>query len=177
MINSTSKLTLSSSTAPAVFRSVTTSTSSSQININTEPTIQYPTINSDTPYHYEFNTSSKETLPPPSNSTNDSFSTISPEEIRKFSSMSQEWWNENGKFKMLHQMNPIRMSYIRDIIENWRQQQEQHHHNSTISDHENRSIPYLPFKNLSILDIGCGGGLLSEVSYVKFIFVFVFYFL
>ena len=73
-------------------------------------------------------------------------STINKEEIDKFSKMAEEWWNPEGKFKPLHKFNPIRIKYIRDsIIKNFKI------YNSN-----------LPLKNINILDIGCGGGLLSE---------------
>ena len=72
--------------------------------------------------------------------------TINKEEIEKFSKIAEEWWNPEGKFKPLHKFNPIRIKYIKDnIIKNFKL-------NSTIK----------PLKKINILDIGCGGGLLSE---------------
>jgi len=72
--------------------------------------------------------------------------TINKKEIEKFSEMAEEWWNPNGKFKPLHRFNPIRIKYIKENI---------------LNDFKiNKS--HLPFKGLNILDIGCGGGLLSE---------------
>ena len=74
-------------------------------------------------------------------------STINKDEINKFSKIADEWWDINGKFKPLHMFNPIRIEHILDIalvffkIEKDRR---------------------LPLKNLKILDIGCGGGLISE---------------
>ena len=73
--------------------------------------------------------------------------TINKEEIQKFSELASEWWNPEGKFKPLHMFNPIRIEYIKEKIIN--------HFNLS---HEKFS----PFSNLSILDIGCGGGLISE---------------
>ena len=73
-------------------------------------------------------------------------STINKKEIEKFSKMASEWWNPLGKFKPLHKFNPIRIKYIRDSAVK---------HFKIKSDNE-------PLKNLNILDIGCGGGLLSE---------------
>lgn len=74
-------------------------------------------------------------------------STIDPKEIEKFTAMAEEWWDESGKFKPLHRFNPIRISYIRKkIIENFSL-------DATSSK---------PFSGLKILDIGCGGGLISE---------------
>jgi len=72
--------------------------------------------------------------------------TINDDEIKKFSELAAEWWNPEGKFKPLHKFNPIRIRYIKDNIVNHFK-----------IHHKNR-----PLKNLDILDIGCGGGLLSE---------------
>ena len=71
---------------------------------------------------------------------------INKKEIEKFSKIAEEWWNPEGKFKPLHNFNPIRIKYIKDnIVKDF---------NIKYSDK--------PFKNIKILDIGCGGGLLSE---------------
>jgi 2-polyprenyl-6-hydroxyphenyl methylase/3-demethylubiquinone-9 3-methyltransferase len=68
-------------------------------------------------------------------------------EVEKFSRMADEWWDENGKFKPLHKFNPIRISYIkRKIIEHFKL--------------DAKSLT--PFKKLNIIDVGCGGGLISE---------------
>ena len=73
--------------------------------------------------------------------------TINKEEIQKFSKLADEWWDVNGKFKPLHMFNPIRIEYITEIIK--------HHYKINV----NKSN-YLG--GLKILDIGCGGGLISE---------------
>ncbi len=73
-------------------------------------------------------------------------STINKKEIDKFSKIAEDWWNPEGKFKPLHQFNPERIKYIRD---------------NTVK-HFKLTNKDKPFKNLNILDIGCGGGLLSE---------------
>ena len=73
--------------------------------------------------------------------------TINKEEIQKFSRLAEEWWDVDGKFKPLHMFNPIRIEYI---IENIKK-----HYKI-----KNGNINFL--KGLSILDIGCGGGLISE---------------
>ncbi len=72
--------------------------------------------------------------------------TINKKEIEKFSKIAEEWWNPEGKFKPLHKFNPIRISYIKEnIIKTFKINQKK-----------------TPLKNIKILDIGCGGGLLSE---------------
>ena len=73
--------------------------------------------------------------------------TINKEEIQKFSKLADEWWDVNGKFKPLHMFNPIRIEYILDEI--------------TKHFKLDRKTK-LPLKGLEILDIGCGGGLISE---------------
>ena len=73
--------------------------------------------------------------------------TINKEEIQKFSKLAEEWWDVNGKFKPLHMFNPIRIEYITEKIKI---------HFKLKKDKSN----YL--KGLNILDIGCGGGLISE---------------
>ncbi len=74
-------------------------------------------------------------------------STINKEEIQKFSKLANEWWDVNGKFKPLHMFNPVRIGYILDEI--------------TKHFKINRNKK-LFLRNLNILDIGCGGGLISE---------------
>ncbi len=73
-------------------------------------------------------------------------STINKKEIEKFSRIAEEWWNPTGKFKPLHKFNPIRIEYIRDnIIDTFKLKNKDK-----------------PLGKIKILDIGCGGGLLSE---------------
>ena len=73
--------------------------------------------------------------------------TINKEEIQKFSRLADEWWDVNGKFKPLHMFNPIRIEYITENIRNYYKI-------------KNNKTNYL--EDLKILDIGCGGGLISE---------------
>ena len=73
-------------------------------------------------------------------------SSVNKKEIEKFSKIAAEWWNPNGKFKPLHKFNPIRIKYIKEnIINNFKLKNKKK-----------------PLEKISILDIGCGGGLLSE---------------
>ena len=72
--------------------------------------------------------------------------TINKQEIEKFNKLAEEWWNPEGKFKPLHKFNPIRIEYIKNnIIKEFKIKNKKK-----------------PFSNLNILDIGCGGGLLTE---------------
>lgn len=73
--------------------------------------------------------------------------TIDPDEVAKFIAMADDWWNPNGKFKPLHKFNPTRLAYIRDRL---CKQFDRNPHDEK------------PLAGLRLLDIGCGGGLLSE---------------
>ena len=73
--------------------------------------------------------------------------TIDPAEVAKFEAMAAEWWDPDGKFKPLHMLNPCRLDYI----------------SSQIAAEFGRDLAQpAPFSGLRLLDIGCGGGLLSE---------------
>ena len=72
--------------------------------------------------------------------------TINKVEIQKFSRLADEWWDVNGKFKPLHMFNPIRIEYITGVIKDYYKIKDK--------------IDFL--EGLKILDIGCGGGLISE---------------
>ena len=72
---------------------------------------------------------------------------IDPAEVAKFTAMAESWWDPEGKFAPLHKFNPVRLKFIHD----------------TAAAHFDRARAGLhPFKGLSLLDIGCGGGLLAE---------------
>ncbi len=73
--------------------------------------------------------------------------TLDQQEVDKFSKIADQWWDQNGKFKPLHKFNPCRISYIREKI-------------CQAKDLDQTSKQ--PFKELKIIDIGCGGGLISE---------------
>ena len=74
-------------------------------------------------------------------------STIDKKEIEKFSKLAKDWWNPNGKFKPLHLFNPARIAFIKEKL---------------ISHFKRDLNSEKPLKELKILDIGCGGGLLCE---------------
>jgi len=73
--------------------------------------------------------------------------TADAEELAKFEAMAADWWNPNGKFRPLHKFNPLRLKFLRDRI----------------AARFGRDIAAdRPFEGLTLLDIGCGGGLLCE---------------
>ena len=74
-------------------------------------------------------------------------STVDAGEVAKFEAMAAEWWDPNGKFKPLHMLNPCRLDYITQQI---------------AAEFDRDLNDSTPFNGLRLLDIGCGGGLLSE---------------
>ena len=73
--------------------------------------------------------------------------TVDKIEIEKFSKLAKDWWNPNGKFKPLHLFNPVRVKFIKEKL---------------VSYYDSDPNSKNPLKELKILDIGCGGGLLCE---------------
>lgn len=73
--------------------------------------------------------------------------TIDTNEIAKFEAMAEAWWDPEGSFKPLHQFNPVRIRYIRDVA---------------CAHFGGREASATPLSGLSLLDVGCGGGLLTE---------------
>ena len=77
----------------------------------------------------------------------DRSSSVDPKEIERFDALAEDWWDEDGPMAPLHKLNPVRLAYIRDRI----------------LDHLGKSTDgRQPLSGLKVLDIGCGGGLLSE---------------
>ncbi len=74
-------------------------------------------------------------------------STASPDEVARFTAMADAWWDPTGDFRPLHQLNPVRLEFIRDHL-------AKHFGREPLSDR--------PLNSLSVIDIGCGGGLLCE---------------
>lgn len=73
-------------------------------------------------------------------------SSVNPEEVEYFSSLSGEWWKENGAFKPLHMLNPCRLTFIRNEV----------------TEHFKVRNDKIPYKDINFLDVGCGGGILCE---------------
>ncbi|EPS62534.1 hypothetical protein M569_12255, partial [Genlisea aurea] len=74
-------------------------------------------------------------------------SSLNQEELRKFAAISDTWWDAEGPFKPLHEMNPTRLAFIR----------------STLCRHFGKDpLRVKPFQGLKFIDVGCGGGILSE---------------
>ena len=72
--------------------------------------------------------------------------TLDPAEIAKFAAMAEAWWDPKGDFAPLHRMNPARLGFLRD----------------TIADHFGCGPGRRPFEGLTMIDVGCGGGLVTE---------------
>lgn len=69
------------------------------------------------------------------------------EELRRFEALAKQWWDERGTFRALHAINPARLAFIVDEAQRWR---------------AGPAPAFRPLEGLSVADIGCGGGLLSE---------------
>ncbi len=80
-------------------------------------------------------------------SNDESYSSVDPQEVEQFARIAEEWWDEKGPFRPLHQMNPLRIRFIRDHV------CEQFTRNADVPD---------ALGGLRLLDIGCGGGLICE---------------
>lgn len=82
-----------------------------------------------------------------SEATAEAYASIDPEEVAKFTAMAEAWWDPQGSFRPLHKLNPTRLAFIRDRV----------------AERQGRNpLADRPLAGLRLLDIGCGGGLLSE---------------
>lgn len=79
--------------------------------------------------------------------TPERYTSIDPDEVEQFSRIAAQWWDPKGKFKPLHEINPLRIGYIKEHI---------------CSQFAREVNALSPFEGLSLLDIGCGGGLICE---------------
>jgi 2-polyprenyl-6-hydroxyphenyl methylase/3-demethylubiquinone-9 3-methyltransferase len=83
-------------------------------------------------------------------SENRSDSTIDSRDVARFDRLGQDWWNPHGAMRALHKFNPVRVAYLRDLL------------SRRMPKPEGGRQPSTPLEGLEILDIGCGGGILSE---------------
>ncbi|KAI8799779.1 S-adenosyl-L-methionine-dependent methyltransferase [Cladochytrium replicatum] len=91
-----------------------------------------------------------------SNQTTLKTNTVDAAEVAKFAASAERWWDPNGPYRLLHKMNPVRVGYISDFVTNHVQTESR---NNDASDSNDFSRP---LAGLRVLDIGCGGGILSE---------------
>lgn len=81
------------------------------------------------------------------NATTAGNATLDPEEVERFSRLATEWWDPQGKFRPLHQIGPPRLSFIRDRV---------------VANFNRDALTLRPLTGLTVIDIGCGGGLVAE---------------
>lgn len=81
--------------------------------------------------------------------------TVDEEEVEKLSRPTSDWWDPNGEFAALHSMNKLRVRFVKRSLEHLQSP------NVTLSK---------PLNGFRILDVGCGGGILSEVRYMDLLF-------
>ena len=97
-------------------------------------------------YTYSKFNNGRKTMPDPASVLSPA-STAAPDEINRFQALAERWWDTTGEFKPLHQLNPPRLSFLREKL---------------IAHFARPPGSTRPFEGLSLLDVGCGGGLLSE---------------
>ncbi|OAQ25353.1 ubiquinone biosynthesis O-methyltransferase [Linnemannia elongata AG-77] len=113
--------------------------------------------------HSSFNDTTTTTTTNNNNNKEDAIYTVNKEEIAKFAAMSDEWWAPQGPFKMLHLMNPPRIRYIRNRLQaSGALSKKNGAFGAESGKKEEFSVGRFPLQGLSILDVGCGGGLLAE---------------
>ena len=88
------------------------------------------------------------------------FSTVNKDEVEFFSRLSKHWWDESGEFGLLHKMNPARLEFILRNINSARTEDAIRNKTSEVE------VP-MDLRGMRALDIGCGGGLLSEAGALR----------
>jgi 2-polyprenyl-3-methyl-5-hydroxy-6-metoxy-1,4-benzoquinol methylase len=81
-------------------------------------------------------------------------SSVDQEEMKRFSRVAQEWWNPSGPYSVLYRMNPVRVGYIRNTLDQLNLDED----GKILSE----ASATFPLKGMNILDVGCGGGFLSH---------------
>ena len=84
---------------------------------------------------------------PPKKAAQSQPDSVDKSEVEKFAALADEWWNPNGQFRALHRLNPARLTFIRDEV---------------CARYDRASNTDRSLAGLSILDVGCGGGLIAE---------------
>src|SRR5258706_4747227 len=79
--------------------------------------------------------------------TFDTTSSVDPDEVARFAALADDWWDPNGRFRPLHQFNPVRLAFIRDRL---------------VRHFARDPAALAPLAGLRVLDIGCGGGLVAD---------------
>lgn len=90
-------------------------------------------------------------------------SSVRDSEIEHFSRLSSEWWNEKGEFGLLHVMNPSRVQFIREKLTEVVQHEDTLRASQKGKDGSDAALPVRFLQGKDVIDVGCGGGLLSEV--------------
>src|ERR1700691_5081160 len=85
---------------------------------------------------------------PPAMPVSDASPSVDPADVARFEAIGEDWWDPSGSMRALHQINPLRIAWLRDLMAK--------HFNAVLQNDEP------PLAGLSVLDIGCGAGLLSE---------------
>ncbi|KAJ1557102.1 hypothetical protein HK405_000831, partial [Cladochytrium tenue] len=96
-------------------------------------------------------------------STSSSSSSVDAAEVSKFGAAAAEWWDSRGQFALLHRMNPARVGYVRDqALRNKAAAAESSSADTAAADNASAGVPHEALCGMRVLDIGCGGGFLSE---------------
>lgn len=97
------------------------------------------------------------------NSVNDKTTTtinVDPSEVEKFNKLASEWWSNTGAFATLHEINPLRLNWIEENVKRGYQSKDTAKHNE--APHALNKAAETGLKGKKVLDVGCGGGILSE---------------